>query len=83
MKDPRIVIVLEGGLLRSVHSTQHIEYVVVDLDNDTGDEDSHVLGQPATADSVDDRMSLSALSKIEIPELDDVPDKEDHPWWKV
>lgn len=82
MSNIKLIIVIEGGVVKAVHANKDMEYVVIDNAGDADQPGLCLLGQPNTPDSVDDKLSLERLSETEVPDIRINSKRKDHPWWK-
>jgi len=81
MTNTRLIIVLEGGVVKAVHANKDLGYVVVDLDIQTTNHKCLIM-QPMVADFVDPDLSLRELSERDVPQISQEPTAKSHPWWK-
>jgi hypothetical protein len=70
----KVIIVIEGGNVQALHSTTDLQYVVVDVDDESID--PIVIGNVNTPDSVGTNLSLRTINM----ELETIDDYQDHPW---
>jgi hypothetical protein len=70
----KLILVIEGGNVQALHSTTDLQYVVVDVDDESID--TVLIGNVNTPHSVDTGLSLRTIN-IDLETNDDY---QNHPW---
>ena len=70
----KVIMVIQEGNVKALHSTTGLEYVIVEVDDES--KDPILIGNVNTPDSVDTNLSLRTINM----ELETIDDYKDHPW---